>query len=127
MLKFPVDPLPGDSPPLPESQACVSGTDDAEAQPEDIVVLPIEDCLDLHSFRPGDIASVAEEYLQACFANGLREVRIIHGKGTGFQRDRIQHLLGRLDFVAGFHDAPAERGHWGATIVYLREKSPAGG
>jgi len=84
------------------------------------VALPIEDALDLHAFAPADIPSVVEEYLRECRARGWREVRLIHGKGIGVQRRRVQTLLARLDFVEQFADAPPGRGHWGATLVWLR-------
>lgn len=83
------------------------------------VRVPIEDWLDLHSFRPRDIASVVEEYLRAAHAHGFREVRLIHGKGLGVQRNIVQSLLARHPLVAGFIDAPADRGGRGATIVRL--------
>jgi len=92
------------------------------AEPEDdsFVTLPIEDALDLHAFAPADIPSVVEEYLRECRARGWREVRLIHGKGIGVQRRRVQALLARLDFVERFADAPPGRGHWGATLVWLK-------
>jgi len=80
----------------------------------------LEDSIDLHTFRPRDIPDVVKEYLSLCLGKGWREVRLIHGKGTGFQRKRVQEVLKKLDFVETFHDAPPGRGHWGATIVTLR-------
>jgi len=47
-------------------------------------------------------------------------VRIIHGKGTGAQKKRVQELLRRNPFVLSFKDAPIEAGGWGATIVQLK-------
>ena len=84
------------------------------------VTLPLEDVLDLHPFAPRDIRSVVEEYLTQCHAAGFPVVRLIHGKGKGVQRESIRTLLARLPFVQTFHDAPAEAGSWGATIVVLR-------
>ena len=85
-----------------------------------MVRLPTEDALDLHSFAPGDIPSVVREYLDACVSQGFREVRVIHGRGTGTQRAIVQSLLARNPAVESFADAPPERGGWGATIVLLR-------
>ena len=64
--------------------------------------------------------SVVEEYLEAAHARGLREVRLIHGRGIGVQRAIVQSLLANHPLVAGFADAPEERGGKGATIVRLR-------
>ena len=82
--------------------------------------VPIEDALDLHAFAPRDVASVVEEYLEAAWARGLREVRLIHGKGVGTQRTIVRAVLARHPRVESFADAPLDRGHWGATVVTLR-------
>jgi dsDNA-specific endonuclease/ATPase MutS2 len=74
----------------------------------------------LHSFRPEDVASVVEEYLREARGAGLREVRLIHGKGIGVRRAEVRRLLeGRVD-VERFADAPPERGGMGATVVLLK-------
>ena len=84
------------------------------------VELPITDVLDLHSFRPAEVADVVREYLEAAWEKGLRELRIIHGRGIGVQRQTVRTLLARDPRVTGFGDAPAEAGGWGATWVRLR-------
>ena len=84
------------------------------------VPIPIEEVLDLHHFQPRDIRSVVEEYLREAAARGLREVRLIHGRGRGFQRQVVQDLLARHPLVVRYADAPPERGGWGATLVWLR-------
>jgi dsDNA-specific endonuclease/ATPase MutS2 len=94
--------------------------DDPPMDPGAAVELPITDVLDLHSFRPPEVADVVREYLDAAWEKGLRELRIIHGRGIGVQRRTVRTLLGRDHRVAGFGDAPAEAGGWGATWVRLR-------
>jgi DNA-nicking Smr family endonuclease len=84
------------------------------------VHLPIEDSLDLHAFAPKDVRPVIEEYLREAAARGFREVRLIHGRGIGVQRARVQSLLAGHPLVRRFFDAPPERGGWGATVVVLR-------
>lgn len=84
------------------------------------MVIPIEDSLDLHRFRPGEIGEVVDAYLEAAREAGFREVRIIHGRGRGVQRQRVQRALARHPGVARFADAPGERGGWGATLAWLR-------
>ena len=83
------------------------------------VRLPIEDVIDLHTVAPKDVEGVVEEYLVEARAAGLRELRIIHGRGIGVQREMVRAVLSRTAFVADFRDAPAEAGGWGATIVTL--------
>jgi len=84
------------------------------------VEIPIEDAIDLHAFTPRDVASVVEEYLHAAAARGFREVRLIHGRGIGVQREIVRGVLARHPAVETFTDAPPERGGWGATLVRLR-------
>jgi DNA-nicking Smr family endonuclease len=82
--------------------------------------LPIEDAIDLHAFAPRDVPDVVRDYLDAAHAAGFDEVRVIHGRGIGVQRARVQQLLAGHPLVAAFRDAPPERGGLGATIVLLR-------
>jgi DNA-nicking Smr family endonuclease len=84
------------------------------------VEIPIEESIDLHYFRPSEQADVAFAYVEAAAEAGFREVRIVHGRGRGVQRNRIQQRLARSPHVERFADAPADRGGWGATLVWLR-------
>jgi dsDNA-specific endonuclease/ATPase MutS2 len=84
--------------------------------------LEIGDSLDLHTFHPRDIPDVVREYLWEAVRRGFREVRIIHGKGTGFQREVVRKVLESHPAVRVFGPAPAERGHWGATLVLLESR-----
>jgi dsDNA-specific endonuclease/ATPase MutS2 len=92
------------------------GEDDAF--PEEIVI-PLEDFIDLHPFRPRDVKSVVEAYLEDAIEAGFTEVRLIHGRGIGVQREIVRSLLTTHPGVDSFADAPAERGGWGATVVRL--------
>jgi len=84
----------------------------------DVHRIPIEPELDLHSFEPRDIPSVVDEYVNEAHAAGLREVRLVHGRGTGVQRGIVQQTLERHPLVASFGDD--DRSHLGATIAVLR-------
>ena len=83
---------------------------------EEPVEIPIEDALDLHPFRPGEVRDVAREYLEQARERGFREVRLIHGRGRGVQRANIHSLLQSLDYVESFYDAAS----LGATVVVLK-------
>jgi DNA-nicking Smr family endonuclease len=87
---------------------------------EEPVEIPIEDTLDLHPFRPSEIRDVARDYLEQANARGFRQVRLIHGRGIGVQRERIRSLLEKLEFVEAFHDADGMGGGWGATVVLFK-------
>jgi dsDNA-specific endonuclease/ATPase MutS2 len=80
--------------------------------------VPIEAELDLHSFAPGDIPSVVDEYVTAAAAAGLGEVRLVHGRGRGVQRGIVQSTLDRHPLVVEFWDDTAS--HLGATIARLK-------
>jgi DNA-nicking Smr family endonuclease len=79
--------------------------------------IPIEDHLDLHAFSPRDIKSVVEEYVNAAHGAGIREVRLIHGRGKGVQRGIVQQALERHPLVAEFWDD--SDAHLGATVARL--------
>ncbi len=96
--------------------------DDDEPDPAQPVVLAVEDALDLHSFPPGDVPDVVADYLSEAVARGFGEVRLIHGRGVGVQRERVRSLLARHPDVVDFFDAPPERGGWGATVAVLRPR-----
>jgi dsDNA-specific endonuclease/ATPase MutS2 len=63
---------------------------------------------------------VVRSYLDAAYEKGIREARLIHGRGIGAQRERVRAVLGRDPRVSAFGDAPPEAGGWGATWVRLR-------
>jgi DNA-nicking Smr family endonuclease len=84
---------------------------------DDPVRIPIEAELDLHAFAPNDIPSVVGEYLEAAAVAGLREVRLVHGRGRGVQRGIVQATLDRHACVIEFWDDPDA--HLGATIARL--------
>ena len=96
-----------------------SDDDPATADSETPFVVPIEDSLDLHTFAPRDVSAVVEEYLFQCHRKGFQEVRIIHGRGQGVQRNMVRAVLKRSPWVVGFKDASLEAGGWGATVVEL--------
>jgi dsDNA-specific endonuclease/ATPase MutS2 len=85
----------------------------------DPIRIPIEDVLDLHTVSPRDVKAVVEEYLAEANRLGFKALRIIHGRGTGVQRELVRSLLANTPFVLAYADAPAEAGGWGATIVTL--------
>jgi DNA-nicking Smr family endonuclease len=92
---------------------------DSDRFEEPVVVVPIEESIDLHVFHPSEILAVVDAYLEAARERGYREVRLIHGRGKGVQRARVQQSLAADLRVERFADAPHDRGGWGATLVWL--------
>jgi DNA-nicking Smr family endonuclease len=80
--------------------------------------VPIEATLDLHAFAPRDIPSVVEEYLHAAYEAGLREIRLIHGRGKGVQRAVVHRILSTHPLVEDHWDAIET--HLGATVARIR-------
>ena len=88
------------------------------------VEYPIDGTLDLHTFHPRDVKDLVPEYLRACRARGIVQVRIIHGKGTGTLRRTVHAVLDRLPAVAAYRLADGSGGGWGATLVWLHPPDP---
>ena len=84
------------------------------------VIIPIEDVIDLHLFRPAEVADLLDNYFQECVKVGILSVRIIHGKGKGVLKKGVLDLLKKHSLVVSFSDAPPAAGGWGATLVTLR-------
>lgn len=61
-----------------------------------------------------------EPFINHAHAAGLREVRIIHGMGTGRLRDAVREELERHPLVEGFRPGEPHEGRDGATVVTLR-------
>jgi dsDNA-specific endonuclease/ATPase MutS2 len=99
----------------------LNGADSSPLDPEGAPVpIPITGELDLHTFDPRDLGELIPAYLNECAARGLREVRIVHGKGTGTLRRTVHALLQRCPIVTSIRQGDETSGSWGATIVTLR-------
>jgi len=88
-------------------------------EPPEIELL-IDGTLDLHTFRPSEVGEIVPAYLEACAERGIREVRIVHGKGVGNLRRSVEALLGRHPLVERHTPADESAGGWGATLVTLK-------
>lgn len=59
-------------------------------------------------------------YLDEAFLAGLKEVTIIHGKGTGILRTSIQQMLRKHPHVDSFRLGKYGEGESGVTVVVLK-------
>lgn len=93
-------------------------TTTSSAAPDDVTVMPIEESIDLHFFAPRDVPSVVDEYLREAALRGFETVRIIHGRGKGVQRQRVQKILERHPLVRSFQSDGL-----GSTLTVLHRKT----
>ncbi len=96
--------------------------DEEEGELPDPLELPIDGVLDLHTFRPGEAGDLIPDYLEECRKQGIFEVRIIHGKGTGRLRETVRRILERQPTVVSIR-TPTDASGWGATLVKLKRES----
>jgi dsDNA-specific endonuclease/ATPase MutS2 len=81
---------------------------------------PIDGVLDLHTFGPDEVKDLVRGYIDVCRKRGIREVRIIHGKGIGTLREMVHATLSRIPEVESYRLGDETSGGWGATIVHLK-------
>jgi len=67
-----------------------------------------------------EATDLVDKFLDEAFLNGQREIRIIHGHGTGALRRAVTELLADHPHVARYIAAPQDQGGSGATIVELQ-------
>jgi pimeloyl-ACP methyl ester carboxylesterase len=92
------------------------------AEPLEAVEVPIDGVLDLHTFHPGEVQDLVDEYVRECRERGVLEIRVIHGKGRGILRRTVHAALERNPAVLEFHLCEPHAGGWGATRVVLRPR-----
>lgn len=90
---------------------------DQNWSPDEPIVVPITDVIDLHHFNPKEVPDLLDEYIRACLEQGILTIRIIHGKGKGVLKERVRTILSNHPHVRTFQDAPM--GNWGATRAEL--------
>jgi DNA mismatch repair protein MutS2 len=76
--------------------------------------------LKLIGLRVDDALDLLEPFLNHASLNGLSEVRVIHGVGTGRLRDAVREHLDRHPLVEEFRAGGPYEGRDGATVVFLR-------
>lgn len=81
--------------------------------------LDIDGVLDLHMFAPREVKDLVSDYLDECVARGITEVKLIHGKGIGVQREIVRSVLEKRPDVEWFGH-PRDASGWGATVVRLK-------
>ena len=80
---------------------------------------PVE--LNVIGCRVDDALSRVEKYVDQAMLHERRELRVIHGHGTGQLRRAIAGFLGEHPLVARFAPAPPEHGGGGVTVIALKD------
>ncbi len=76
--------------------------------------------LDLRGKRGEEILSLVQNFVDEGYMLGVRELRIIHGKGNGVLKDLTRNFLRGASMVQKMEDEHADRGGAGVTIVTLK-------
>jgi DNA mismatch repair protein MutS2 len=63
-----------------------------------------------------------EQYLNDAYMAGLRQVRVIHGKGGGTLREAVRRELGKHSLVKSHRPGGYGEGGAGVTMVELSDK-----
>jgi DNA-nicking Smr family endonuclease len=90
----------------------------------------VEAALDLHGLTVEAARRRLQQFLDEALSEGLRCVRIVHGKGLRsgpagpVLKSLVHAVLRSVEDVAAFNNAPPRDGGSGATIVLLRSGRP---
>jgi DNA mismatch repair protein MutS2 len=91
------------------------GAEEKEAEREET---PLQ--LHLIGLRVEDALTKLEPFLNHASLDGIGEVRIVHGKGTGALKRAVREYLEGHPLVASFRDGEPFEGGAGATVVKIR-------
>jgi DNA mismatch repair protein MutS2 len=116
--KFPIAQLrPSKTVPAPEKVKASSSGVGAIAMQKALHISPE---LMLMAMRADEAQSLLEKYVDDAYAAGLREARIIHGKGSGVLRRVVHEFLRGNPAVSSFRLGDESEGGDGATVVTFK-------
>jgi DNA mismatch repair protein MutS2 len=76
--------------------------------------------LDLRGKRGEEILSFIQTFVDEGYMLGLKDLRIVHGKGNGILRDLTRNFLREMTQVKSMEDEHADRGGAGVTLITLK-------
>jgi DNA mismatch repair protein MutS2 len=76
--------------------------------------------LDLRGKRGEEVLALIQTFIDEGYMLGVKDLRIVHGKGDGILREITRNLLRAMPPVAKMQDEHADRGGAGVTLVTLK-------
>ncbi len=76
--------------------------------------------IDVRGKRAEETLTETDKLIDDAVQLGIKELKILHGKGTGVLRKVIRELLSKNPFVKHFEDEKIEMGGHGITVVKLK-------
>ncbi|AWW31672.1 endonuclease MutS2 [Echinicola strongylocentroti] len=76
--------------------------------------------LDLRGKRGEEILPIVQNFVDEGHMLGVKDLRIVHGKGDGILREITRNLLRDMPSVAKYEDEHPDRGGAGVTLVTLK-------
>ncbi len=76
--------------------------------------------LDLRGKRGEEILPMIQTFIDEGYMLGLKDLRIVHGKGDGILKEITRNLLRNMSQVGKMEDEHADRGGSGVTLVTLK-------
>lgn len=76
--------------------------------------------LDLRGRRGEEILALIQTFIDEGYMLGIKNLRIVHGKGDGILREVTRNLLRNMPQVAKMEDEHADRGGAGVTLVTMK-------
>ena len=76
--------------------------------------------IDIRGMTVDEAEQVCGKFIDDAQLSGLKQILIIHGKGTGALRQGVHEFLRLNNSVASFQFADQDEGGTGATLVAIR-------
>ncbi len=77
--------------------------------------------IDVRGMTSEEALAETEKYLDMAYLGRLKEIRIIHGHGTGILKKAVREYLGSSPYSVKFVSGSPRSGGDGVTVVILRE------